>query len=336
MRKLLILLILTSVALAEFDKVATTAAPFLKLGVGSRATALGGAFVARADDGFATYWNPAGMLAAREPTAAFSLNDWALDIQHQYASIIIPTDIHGRLGLSVSALTMGEQEVTTVDEPNGTGLYYNAMDLALGLSYARQVSDRFRLGMTVKYIQLSAYNETAQTMALDMGTLLRTDFYGLTIGMSLSNFGGELRYEGRDLITRAGLDQGVDGSYDADATLTTESWPLPLLIRIGVAIDLMGPENAVIPNQFSRLTLTLDGDHPNDGPEHVNLGAEFALKEMIYLRGGYRHNYDEERFTMGVGLRLDLGLLGETQLDYALKPLGPFGTTSILSIEFRR
>ena len=41
-------------------KVGTTSAQFLKLGVGARAIALGGSFVAEASDLSALYWNPAG------------------------------------------------------------------------------------------------------------------------------------------------------------------------------------------------------------------------------------------------------------------------------------
>jgi len=58
-------------------------------------------------------------------------------------------------------------------------------------------------------------------------------------------------------------------------------------------------------SKFSRLTLALDAEHPNDGPEHINLGVEYAVKEMVYFRAGYRYNYDQEMFTMGTGIRLD-------------------------------
>jgi len=336
MRRTILILLLFGSVFAEFDKVATTAAPFLKLGVGSRATAMGGAFVARADDGFAAYWNPAGMLQLSRPTVAFSVNDWALDIQHQYAGLIIPTDPHGRLGLSVTALTMGEQEVTTVSQPDGTGLTYGVTDLALAASYARQISDRLSFGGTAKYVYLSAYNEQAGVMALDLGCILHTDFRGLDIGMSLSNFGGELRYSGRDLITRADLDASVDGNVAADADLRTEAWPLPLLIRMGVAIDVLGGNESLIPATASRLTLALDGEHPNDGPERLKVGAEYAVREMVFLRGGYRFNYDEEAFTLGLGLKVDLGRFGQTRVDYALKPMGILGNTSVLSIELSR
>ena len=42
-------------------KVGTTAAQFIKLGVGARAIGMGGTFVAEASDLSALYWNPAGL-----------------------------------------------------------------------------------------------------------------------------------------------------------------------------------------------------------------------------------------------------------------------------------
>ena len=42
-------------------KVGTTSAQFLKIGVGAKAIAMGGTFVAQANDLSALYWNPAGL-----------------------------------------------------------------------------------------------------------------------------------------------------------------------------------------------------------------------------------------------------------------------------------
>lgn len=321
---------------AGFDKVATTAAPFLKMGVGARAISMGGGFVALADDATALYWNPAGMTYSQGVTATASHNDWMLDINHDYVGIILPGRSNERIGLSATSLTMGEQQVRTLENPNGTGLTYGVMDLAISASYARQITDRLSFGLSGKFIQLTAYNESAEALALDIGSILRTDFYGLKIGMALSNFGGDIQFRGRDLIVKADIDEQIDGNYNSDVDLRTEAWPLPLMIRIGLSMDLMGNQHAVIPSQFSRLTLALDVDHPNDGPEHVNMGAEFAMREMLYLRGGYRHNYDQESWTMGAGVRLDLQDLGQIRLDYAVKPMDVFGNTSILSVEFRK
>lgn len=333
---LLLLLFSTNILFAEFDKVATTAAPFLKLEAGGRAAAMGGGFVALANDATSLYWNPAGMLGVDGFALSASHNDWLLDISHDYMSLVLPIRPSEKIGLSITALTMGERPVRTLEAPDGNGLSYNVMDLAVSAGYARQVTDRLSIGVVGKYIQLMAYNETASTLAMDVGSILRTDFYGLKLGMTLSNFGGDFQFSGRDLIVKADIDGDIDGNYSSDVDLRTEPWPLPLMIRIGIALDLMGSGDALLPSQNSRLTLAVDADHPNDGPEHVNLGLEYAVKEMVYFRGGYRHNYDQEMFTMGMGVRLDLQQHGVIKLDYAVKPMEVFGNTSILSVEFSR
>lgn len=338
MRRLLILCLFVSVSFADFDKVATTAAPFLKLGVGARAMSMGGAYVALANDGSALYWNPAGMTASSKATVLVSHNDWMLDIAHDFVGITLPARQGEAIGLAITSLTMGDQPVRTLADPDPAdhGLVYGVMDLAVSVGYARQVTDRLSIGLSGKYIGLTAYNEHAQTYAVDMGSILETDYHGLKIGMTLSNFGGDLQYTGRDLIVKVDTEDGIDGNYSSDANLSTEPWPLPLLIRIGVSMDLMGSGPALIANDFSRLTLAVDADHPNDGPEHLNLGLEYAMKEMFYVRGGYRSNYDQETWTLGAGVHLDLNGLGRVRLDYAVKPMAVFGNTSILSVEFSK
>ncbi|MCF6237963.1 MAG: PorV/PorQ family protein [Candidatus Marinimicrobia bacterium] len=350
MRQLILLLSLVALLQAGFDKVATTAAPFLKMGVGARALAMGSGFVALADDASALYWNPAGMASSQGIIAMASHNDWMLDIAHDYVGVILPGRRNERFGLSITSLTMGDQPVRTLEEPEGTGLTYGVMDLAISAAYARQITDRLSFGLNGKFIQLTAYNETATTMALDIGSILRTDFHGLRIGMALYNFGGDIRFSGRDLIVKSDIDENIDGNYNSDVDLRTEPWPLPLMIRIGISMDLIGVGEALFLNDFARLTLALDADHPNDGPEHLNLGAEFAVREILFVRGGYRFNADEiqlpeddegiyndlESWSLGAGVKLDLAGLGQIRLDYAVKPMAVFGNSSIFSIEFRK
>ncbi len=331
------IILISGLALGDhsFDKVGTTSAQFLKLGVGARAMGMGGGFVALADDGSAMYWNPAGMMNQKGFNTSFMHNDWALDISHDFVGVTFPAGRSGILGFSLTALSMDEQEVTTVLEPDGNGLTYTVLNMAFGVSYARQISDRFSYGHTVKIIRLSAYNEVANTAAIDIGMLLRTDFHGLKIGMCVSNFGGEIRYEGRDLIEKADIDDDLEGNYLTDVNLTTESWPLPLLIRIGVAIDLIGSSDPIKSKSINRLTVSLDAEHPNDSREHVNAGCEYSFKNIFFLRGGYRFNYDEENITFGAGLKLKLGALGETYINYGVKPFGPFGNINQVSIELQ-
>ena len=82
--------------------------------------------------------------------------------------------------------------------------------------------------MTIKYIQQNLYNESANSFAVDIGTFLRTGFHDLIVAMNMSNFGGSMQLEGRDLITITDINNQVSGNYNPDARLKTESWPLPL------------------------------------------------------------------------------------------------------------
>jgi len=335
MKKLLLLSLVCATFLqGEFDKVGTTTAQFLKIGVGPRAQGMGGSFVAIADDGSATYWNPAGLMSQRNPAVSLFHNPWVLDINHEYLNITIPTGEIGVLGFFYSALTMDEKEVTTIAEQDGTGIYYSTLDMAFGLSYASQMSDRLSYGFSVKYIRLSAYNEVASTFAVDIGSILKTDFYGMSIGMSLSNFGGELRYEGRDLLEDVDTAPEIDGNIHTDVNLVTESWPLPLLIRIGVGLELIGGEDAPVRSDRNSMIVALDATHPNDGPEFVSLGVEYGLHKSVFLRAGYRFNHVHEAMTFGAGIALKVQPFGITKIDYAVIPMGVFDHTSQVSLEF--
>ncbi len=316
-----------------FDKVGTTTAQFLKLGIGAKSMGMGGAFVALADDGSAAYWNPAGLWASNDRRIQFNHQNWLLDITQEYVSIQLPVNHSTTAGLSISTLLMDEKEITTVTDPDGNGLTYSVMDMAICGSIARKVSDRLRYGANIKYIQSTAHNEMASTFAFDIGSIFLTEFYGLSMGMALSNFGAEMQYVGTDLIQKSDIDEGHPGNAETDANLRTESWPIPLLIRMGVAMDIMGKENTLIISNSQRLTVALDAVHPNDAREHLILGCEYNLFDLIYLRSGYRFNYDLDKLTFGAGFQLDTHSFGKIMVNYAIHPMGVFGQTNQVSIE---
>ncbi len=315
-----------------FSKVGTAAAQFLKIGVGARAMGMGETFAAVANDVTALYWNPAGITNLQSISVGVSHSQWFAEIFHNYAGMVIPLGDSDALGISAISLTTGEQEVTTVEQPDGTGVFYNVNDIAFGLSYARSLTDRFSVGLTVKYIQQSAYNESANTIAIDLGTYLRTGFHNLVIAMCVSNFGGNMQLEGRDLIALADLNKGISGEYNPDARLKTESWSLPLNFRVGIAMDIVGGKDPLIQSEYHRFTMALDGNHPNDNNERVNIGGEYSWNETFFARLGYKINYDIENWTFGAGVKLNLG--GQAlSFDYALVDYNDLGKVSRISIE---
>ena len=80
-------LLITIILVASQDSIAqgssksgTTAAQFLKIGVGARAVGMGSAFAATADDITSIYWNPAGLAANLSNEAMFNHTNWIADV----------------------------------------------------------------------------------------------------------------------------------------------------------------------------------------------------------------------------------------------------------------
>ena len=200
MKKILTIFIILSVPITGFaggfSKVGTAVAQFLKIGVGARAVGMGESFAAVANDASTLYWNPAGITNLKTISVGVSHSQWFADISHDYAGLIIPLSTSDVIGISAIALNTGEQEVTTVEQPDGTGIFYDVSDVAVGLTYSRSLTDRFSVGLTVKYVQQTLYNEVANTIAIDLGSYLKTGFHNLVIAMCISNFGGNMQLEG--------------------------------------------------------------------------------------------------------------------------------------------
>ncbi len=72
----------------------------------------------------------------------------------------------GSLGLSFTSLNMSDMKVRTVDQPEGTGEYFSAGDIAVGVSFAKNLTDRFSIGFTGKYIQQKIWHMSATAFAL--------------------------------------------------------------------------------------------------------------------------------------------------------------------------
>lgn len=301
-------------------KTGTTVAQFLKIGVDARGTAMGGAFAAMAGDLSAMYWNPAGLGHYQGLGTMFVHNQWLADMNFNYAAVAFEVRGLGTLGLSVTSLSAPDDFVRTVDRPEGTGELFNANDLALGLTYARRLTDRFAIGGTAKFIRQNLWHMSANAVALDIGALFTTPFRNVRLGASISNFGSDLRLDGRDIRFSNDPDPTNEGNVEfVNALYETEKFPLPLSFRVGLATEIYQNDNV-------RVTVGLDALHPNDNTESINTGAEVVLNEMLFLRGGYStlfRSESEEGLTLGGGLHYRLwGSSTMLKIDYAYADFG--------------
>lgn len=88
----------TVFAQGNSDKNGTTAAQFLKIGVGARPMAMSGAFAAQADDAYSMYWNPAGITKVNRVTLSGVQTSWFADVEHQFLGIVLPVDASSSIG----------------------------------------------------------------------------------------------------------------------------------------------------------------------------------------------------------------------------------------------
>lgn len=315
------------------DKVGTAAAQFLQIPVGSKAIAMGGAFTAISDDPTALYWNPGALSRSVKSRVYASQTSWLVDSKHQWLGAQIKVTNADAIGLCFNSLDYGAREkVTTVAQPEGTGEFWEASDMAFSLTYARNLTDRFSIGGTVKYIQEKIWHESASQFALDLGLLFVTQFNGLTIGATMRNFGGELIMEGRDLLNRIDLDPDAEGNNETIvAKLKTDNWPIPLTFSVGAAMPLFTAKSL-------KVMVAADVVRPTDNSQTMNVGAEAQVMRILSIRGGYQTLFRTEReqgLTLGMGLNVPIPY-ADIVIDFAYQEFGLFGNvqTTAISIGF--
>lgn len=316
------------------SKTGTTAASFLEIGVGANAGAMGGAFVSIANNASALYWNASGIANISQNETLVSHTNWIAQTSFDYAALVLPLGNFGNLGFSFTSLSVQDMKVRTVDQPEGTGEYFNAGDLAVGLSYARNLTDRFSIGFTAKFVQQKIWHMSAIGFAFDAGTLFRTDLFGgMVIGASISNFGTPMQLAGRDTRQYISVDNTKLGSNSQiPSNIELNSWDLPLIFQIGVSTKVLNTLDY-------KLTLAADAINPNNDYESMNVGAEFSFKDFIFLRGGYQSLFlksSEGGLTLGIGINTKM-LFSNTivSFDYAYRDFGRLESVHTFSVDIK-
>lgn len=292
----------------------TSAANFLKIGLGAKAVGMAEADITLTEDASSLYWNPGTISRNDQASAVFSYIRWIAETNVSYFSFTLPTGI-GTAGLDVTYFGSGNIEETTLQRQDGTGRVVSASDLSVGLAFARNLTDRFSVGLKVKYLREQLASVHADAFAFDVGSVFITSFLNdLRIGIALSNFGGAFRFEGNELLVTHVV-PGSPTSKQIPAVLETQEWDLPLFFKIGVATNIINAEN------FRWQTAYTITDSRDYEPRH-NLGASLTLMNIVSLRGGYRFNYDETTYSAGIGIGVPASGFGNISFDYAYTDFG--------------
>jgi hypothetical protein len=308
------------------------AGEFLRIGVGARALGMGSAFVGLADDGTASYWNPAGLatLTERQVTAMHA-EQFGSIVQYDFLSYVMPVGSAGkpRQAISVSLVRLGISDIpdtrglSLAFDANGNGkfdypedllavdenrfVFDSDNDVALLFSYARDIRPGLSLGGNFKYIRQW------------LGDSLRSNGFGIDLG---------LLYVGRSFSLGATL---------RDATTTRILWNTGTGEYIAPSLRLGAAKTRGFKDRRHLLTGALDvqvgfSDERLSSQAHLggvtfefHPGLEYWFDRRLALRAGF----EAQNFTAGAGLRyhrlgLDYAFLDHRDLDASHRVSGSY------------
>ena len=203
------------------------------------------------------------------------------------------------------------QEAIVDEDPNTpelTGKEFAYTAAQIGIGYAKYYTDKFAAGVVFKAIYEGYGSYTSATsFAIDAGTYFWTGYKTLRIAMTLQNLGADMKPSGTY------MQKVMQGSDLVDIPYEYRNYPLPMVFKIGAAME-------AIDKPDMRLTVSLEAMHPTDNEETVSIGTEFAYKNMLFLRAGYRIA-DPNSYVCGLGTGFGFKLKNFS-LDYSFSDMG--------------
>jgi hypothetical protein len=315
---------------AQVNRVAQSGMTFLAIDVGARPVAMGGSFICMDGDANALFWNPAGIARIRGIEFVLNETSWFADMKEYSLGLTYSMGKYGVVGLGFLIMDNPDVHVTTIRYAGGEKWedqgFQDIIDQhVLGISYARQITDRFSVGGQVKWVHEdlgtweyepraegdldSSFVAKKNVLAYDFGTQYYAGFRDLRVALSIRNFAPRTRYQ-------------------------LEYFELPLIFSLGMAMDVLSifmPDDKV-----HSLTLSVDAIHPRDYSERVQIGGEYWFADMVALRAGYKFNHDLESFAGGIGVKKSLGTC-TVRVDYSYSQFGGiFDDVHRLSFGFSR
>ncbi len=284
------------------DDAGTSAYPFLKINVGARAVAMGGAFTGLADDEASLYYNPGGIANVEEDRFIIGYHNYFVDIQSGFGGVIKRLNPDNVLATYISYLNYGEFiETDTLGQE--TGETFGGGDLLWAVSFARKINYNLSVGVTAKFIYEKLQDYSSTGMAFDMGARYAGNRERWTVGMAIQNLGTQF------------------------SALGDEKYDLPLTVRSGISYRPVG-----LP-----LILASDIIIPVDNKVSIAIGGEYHEFKPFYMRLGWNSfgsNYrtgdsDDSWAGFGVGVGFDYRRL---HIAYAFTPAAEIGDSHRITL----
>jgi len=309
----------------DYSRIGTAGWQFLKLPTNARNAAVGGIIsVISSGDANSVFTNPASLSNLQGFEISFSNMKWVADISYQSFSIIRNFNEYGTLGLGLVYLDYGSmvrtENILRYDAlGNSLGVLpvldglgtFSASDFSLGLSYAKQITNKLQIGGTLKYLQERLDDAKTSNWSVDIATLYYTGFNSLRISFVGQNFGPDATF----------------ASYTERIQVEPVKVKMPMVLAMGIGYDFLEGKN----DNPNKLATMLEYKKPNDGDDKIVVGLEYSYLNTFYIRGGYKFNYDVEDLTLGAGVHYDYNNEIKFKIDYAFINVGIFNQVHMFS-----
>jgi hypothetical protein len=239
---------------AGVEDAGTTAANFLSVGAGPRILGMGGATLGLGSDLAAGSWNPAALGFMERGALMLSHSGLENESLQEWLGV------GGRIGASgtrwaITGLYQGDGSMEGRDASNNSTGSFSVGSFAVGGQLAQQFGSHFTLGLGFKTVSEKLADVSGVGTTFDAGLMFRHGIFG--VGVAMQNQGGHMDYDGA-------------------------VYPFPA--SYGVGLGVADPRTG--------LSLAFDANFPSAYYSDLRAGLEWRWKDMVALRGGYRHEMD--------------------------------------------
>lgn len=320
---IMITLILMCLPLSGFgvEKKAQVGFRFLQNPVSAEAIALGGMGVVGIENANTVFWNPSGLgWVQNKIDVAANYTRGIADINYGAFAASFKAGNTAILALDLTYMDYGVFN-GTIRADNDAGFMetgeFSPTAYAAGISFAQRVSDRFSYGVRVKYAHQNLGFVTVGVSGTDIGdSSLVTEDVEHKHGEPAIDIGAT--YDFPDSGVRFGA---VIQNVSREVKYVRESFPLPFAVSFSLHADLLRLFRSE--SKIHRLVAGVESVHPRDYKEKLKFGVEYGYLNVLFVRAGYRFNYDQRGLTFGIGIDQMIGS-ARIRFDYAYEDFGVF------------
>ncbi len=334
---LVLLLALMSVTTfaANKDRIGTSGAQELLIPVGGKGVALGLAgslFTSGVD---AIYWNPAGLTRMNNSVQAeFSQMSYIADINISYGAIGVAAGDFGTLGFSLKSLSFGDIPVTTTTFPDGTGEMYSPTFLTLGMTYARQLTDRISVGLTANIVSEKILQMSATGLSFDVGIQYRDlGVRGLDVAIAIKHIGPNMTFDGSNAYVNAQAQGTLRGTEPYVSQMASFEMPSNMEIAVGYRPTIDEINSVEVGGTF------VNNNYMDD---EYSLGAEYGYNNVFFVRGAYTFSPQTSKdpanqrgyiydWSAGAGIKYNVGGV-DLQFDYGYRNVKYFTGNNVFTL----